>query len=432
MNILGIITEYNPFHLGHKIHLQKSVTKSKADATICIMSGSFLQRGRPAIVNQWARAQMALDSGVDLIIQLPVTYSVRSAEYFAWGAVKSLAATNLVDILSFGSELGKIQPLQQLGQLLATEPPHLSTLIQQELNQGVSYPQARSKALDNYLTSTAAQIDITPDQAQEIITNPNNILGLEYIKALTNLDASITPITIKREGADYHSHELKEIASGSGIRHQIKSNQKNQKRLLTPQITQTLPQVTTQVLDKEFTANRGPIFIDQWEAELLTILRRIKKTKLQNYAGVTGGLENRIKAAALEATSLPELITKIKTKRFTQTRIQRILIQLLLDLSADKLTKFDQHGGPQYLRVLGFNQQGRKLLKLIKNQVDLPLITKVANYFKTKQTPRNLLQEMLQYDLVANDLYTLAYSNQQARRGGVDFRQQPILDLADN
>ncbi|GAB6098489.1 nucleotidyltransferase [Halanaerocella petrolearia] len=427
MNVLGIITEYNPFHLGHQIHLQKSLDKSNADATICIMSGCFLQRGRPAIIDQWARANMAIQSGVDLILQLPVAYSTRSAEYFALGAVQSLVATNIVDSICFGSEEGDIKLLKKLGQILANEPTKLSKLIQQKVKEGLSYPQARAKALNKYLESTKTNIPAA--KAHKVLTNPNNILGLEYIKALTNLNSSITPLTIQRQGSGYHSKELNKIASASAIREDIKTNLKDNKELITEEVASSLPEVTVKILKDRFSTRLGPTFPYHFSQQILTLLRRINKTELKKYEGVTGGLENRIKEAAQKAISLSELISLIKTKRFTQTRIQRIMVHLLLGLTEDNLTTFDKEDGPQYLRVLGFNNQGRRLLKLIKEKGTLPLITKVANYFKTKQTPRDLLQEMLQYDLLANDLYNLTYNNQQAHQGGIDYRQQPILDL---
>jgi len=153
MKVLGIITEYNPFHQGHKLHIKKSLEKSQSDASICIMSGPFLQRGEPALINQWARTEMALNSGVDLLIQLPVSYSVRSAEYFAFGAVKLLESTGVIDYLCFGSELGEIEPLNRIGNLIANEPKELSEMIKIELSSGVSYPQARSKALMKYINN---------------------------------------------------------------------------------------------------------------------------------------------------------------------------------------------------------------------------------------------------------------------------------------
>ena len=429
MKVLGIITEYNPFHNGHKIHLEKSLAKSNADATICVMSGPFLQRGTAAIVDHWARTKMALELGVDLVIQLPVSYSTRSAEYFAYGSVKLLEAANIVDSLCFGSELGTIKPLEFLGQLLAQEPKELSKLIQKELKTGASYPQARAKAILNYLEDNRINLNFPKQQLTQILNNSNNILGLEYIKALTRLNSSITPLTIQRQGADYNSKSLEEISSATALREKIKFNYQQGKPLINERLKNNLPHKTIEILEQEFSAHKGPIFTADFETQLLTLLRRISTAKLQEYEGVTGGLENRIKAAAQQACSWSELIDNIKTKRFTQTRIQRILTHLLLNLTKKDLEAFDQAEGPLYFRILGFNQQGKKLLHKIKNYGELPLISKVANYFKSSYQPQNKLQKMLSYDLKANNLYCLAAKNKKHRQGNIDYRQRPIINL---
>ncbi|WP_408956541.1 nucleotidyltransferase [Natroniella sp. ANB-PHB2] len=427
MKVLGIITEYNPFHYGHQIHLNKSLAKSKADATICIMSGSFLQRGTPAIVNQWTRTKMALQQGVDLVIQLPVAYTTRSAQYFAYGAVKLLTATNTVDYLCFGSELGEIGPLKLIGKLLAAEPKELEQLIKKELNTGVSYPVARSKALSKFLQINSNSTDISPTKLKTILTNSNNILGLEYIRALTNLESPITPLTIKREGSDYHSTRLQKIASASAIREEVKKNYNSKQPLLNAELANSMPASTFKLLETAFEDGVGPIFYEDFTLQILTLLRRTTRHQLRNYEGVTGGLENRIKDAATKATSLSELIKLIKTKRFTQTRIQRILTQLLLGLNQKKLNKFELAGGPKYFRILGFNQQGRKLLKLLKERAKLPVITKLSNHFRSNQQPKDIRQKMLLADIKANNIYSLTSPKSIARKGGVDFYRHPIV-----
>ena len=427
MKVLGIITEYNPFHNGHQLHLNKSLTKSKADASICIMSGSFLQRGTPALVSPWARAKMALAAGVDLVIQLPVSYSLRSAEYFAYGSVKLLDAANIVDSLCFGSEIGKLTPLKFLGELLAQEPPTLSKLIQNNLNSNISYPQARAQALSTYLKENTAKSPLAPDDLIELLHNANDILGIEYIKALTKLNSSITPLTIKRKGAAYNAKDLNKIASATAIRYQLQKNHKNNQPLFPADLKKTLPASSLEILREEFKAGKGPIFAEDFGLQLLTLLRRNSKEKLTNYEDVRGGLENRIKESALNTTSWAELIAEINTKRFTQTRIQRILAHTLLDLQADDLRSFDKAGGPLYYRVLGFNQQGKELLHQIKNKGDLPLISRVANHFKSSYQPRNLLQKMLAYDLQANNIYSLAFHNSDWQQGNLDYIQSPII-----
>ena len=427
MKVLGIITEYNPFHNGHQLHIEKSLTESSADAVICIMSGSFLQRGTPALVHPWARAKMALEAGVDLVIQLPVSYSLRSAEYFAYGSLKLLDAAGIVDCLCFGSETGRIEPLKFLGQLLAAEPPQLSQLIQENLAAKKSYPQARAAAVSDYLAEKNDSNPFSPEEIKKALHSSNNILGIEYIKALTRLNSSITPLTIEREGADYNSKHLSKISSATAIRAKIKENNKHNNPLLDDELKETMPAAAIKILKEEFATGRGPIFPADFAVQLLTVLRRAAKKDLSSYEDVRGGLENRIKRAALNSTTWSELIEEIKTKRFTQTRIQRILAQTLIDLKAEDLNSFAQAGGPLYFRILGFNQQGKKLLHQIKNQSELPLISRVANHFKSNYQPQNLLQKMLSYDLQANNLYSLAFADQNWQQGNLDYRQQPII-----
>ncbi len=427
MSSLGIIAEYNPFHQGHLFHLNQSIKRTNTSATICIMSGDFLQRGEPALVNKWSRTKMALQQGIDLVIQLPIPYSIRNAEKFAFGSIQLLAKTGIVDYLSFGSEWGKIEELKIINDLLEDEPDKLSQLIKDNLSKGSSYPQAQSQAIINYLKNNPGQSLITAQDAKEIITNPNNILGLEYLKRLNKSNSNITPITIKRRGANYHSSKLEKLASATAIRTKIKSNYYKNKNLLNNELTTLLLQGTEEVLKEDFNQGLGPIFYKEFASVIITLLRRSTLKEIKNYEDIRGGLEYKIKTAAHKATSIEELITNIKSKRFTRTRIQRTLIQILLGLNQEILSAFDQHEGPQYLRVLGFTKRGQKLLKKMKKRATLPIITKIAQYYKTGQTPKNLLQKMLHYDLLASDLYSLAYPNQSSRQGGRDFYQSPII-----
>jgi len=427
MKVLGIITEYNPFHHGHRLHIETSLEKSQADACICIMSGAFLQRGEPAIVNQWARTEMALKSGVDLVIQLPVSYSVRSAEYFAFGAIKLLEESKIVDSLCFGSELGEITPLEQIAKIIAGEPEEISREIKARLSKGDSYPLARSQALVGYIEANQKIFQSSIEKYIQILNNPNNILGIEYIKALIQLKSSIIPLTIKREGSGYHSQDIKTLASASAIRSNLQKNQIQNKELIDKRLKKALPTESCKILNREFQQGKGPIFYEDFSNSLLTLLRRVGRRDLKNFEDIIGGLENRIKDASIEAESLIKLISLINTKCFTQTRIQRILTQILLNLDQITLKKFDNSGGPQYLRVLGFNHKGRKLLKLIKEKSTLPLITKVANHYRSNQEATSLLQQMLSIDIKANNIYALAYPNKYFRRGNIDFRKQPII-----
>lgn len=420
MKILGIITEYNPFHNGHLYHFNKSVEITEADYTVCVMSGNFMQRGQPAIIDKWHRTRMALRAGIDLILELPITYALRSAEYFAHGAIQILNKTGIVNKLVFGSELGEIDPLILLGKKLATEPPALSNLIQEELKTGCSFPQARANALIKYFAKLKTNLDTK--KIKEIINNPNNILGIEYIKALIKTNSQIQPLTIKRQGANYHQTEIKnEITSATAIRKQILKNNSIEK------MNRVLPEFSQQILKEAIQQKKGPVSLNDFEFPILTLLRKTPATKLTKIEGITGGLENRIKDAARQATSLPELIKLIKTKRFTRTRIQRILLHLLLGLNKNMLNQFDNNAGPQYLRILGFSQSGQKLLKLMKEKSKLPIINRVANHYQSKYTPNSLKEKMLAAEIKASNIYALSYDNPEFRQGGQDYTQPIIL-----
>ncbi|MGM0471085.1 MAG: nucleotidyltransferase [Bacillota bacterium] len=420
MKVAGIIVEYNPFHNGHLYHLQQSSQLSQADAVIAVMSGNFVQRGKPAIIDKWSRTKMALKAGVDLILELPLVYALRSAEHFAYGAIELLNKTEVVDNLIFGSEIGKIAPLREIGEVLATEPPQLSQLIQAQLDDGSSFPQARAQALQKYFLETETTFDHS--QLAEIISNPNNILGIEYIKALVRTKSKIKPLTIKRCGADYHQTTIKgQIASATAIRNSLLSN-----RSLSS-VKNSIPDYTYNLLLQAQKEGRTPIALQDFTLPLLTLLRRTTSSQLTAIEDVTGGLENRIKEAANNTACLTELINKIKTKRFTQTRIQRILLQFLLDLNQKLLHKFDQSGGPQYLRVLGFNQQGQQLLSLINKQSITPVISKVSNHYRSNYPPTTLSEEMLAMEVRATNLYSLAYNNPQLQISGQDYRPPVIL-----
>ena len=209
--ILAVISEYNPFHNGHVKHLAYSKQLTKAEFSIAIISGNFVQRGEPSIVDKWTKAEMALKAGFDIVIELPTLYAISSAENFAEGAIKILNSLGIVDFLSFGSELGEISPLNDLANILYKEPKELSLLINQHVKTGVSFPRAREMALMQYFSGHP--------KYKQALTNPNNILGIEYLKALKKYKSPIKPITIKREYSDHNSITIKKgIASSSTIR----------------------------------------------------------------------------------------------------------------------------------------------------------------------------------------------------------------------
>ena len=422
MKVLGMITEYNPFHNGHKYHLRQSLKESGADASVCVMSGSFVQRGEPSIINKWVRAKTAVKSGVDLVIELPVAYSLRSAEYFAWGAVRILDSLGIVDTLSFGSECGSLSSLELIANILSDEPDEYKALLKAELSSGSSFPRARENAVRKFLSSTVADLQSDSSRhsgcdssdAASCLADSNNILGIEYLKALKKMTSSIKPITVNRIGNEYNSTTLNtELSSASSIRSAIIS-----KGLNPTELADYLPADSVKLMEDEFIHGRGPVGIENFGQFLLSKLRGMSARDLSSYPDVSEGLENRVLEAASKSGTLEELISLSVSKRYTLSRIRRILFSVLIDMKSDLLAEFDANGGPQYIHVLGFNEKGRMLLSDIKKKASLPIMVKPANF---KYADNLLLSKMLMLEALATDLYVMAYTNPEQRFGGQEF-----------
>ena len=388
--ILGIVSEYNPFHNGHVHHLQVSKQLTKTDFTVAVMSGNFVQRGDTALVDKWIRTEMALKAGIDLVIELPTVYALSSAENFADGAVKILNSLGVVDFISFGSEIGEITPLSDVANILYKEPKEFSSLITAQLRSGLSYPKAREIALAQYFGSSKKYSDI--------VSNPNNILGVEYLKALKRQKSHITPLTIKRDYADYNSKQEKNgIASATAIRTMIK-NQKN--------IHRVIPYETYELLDE--CKEKGNIIpsLSVFEKEIIYTLRKMTLSEIAALPDVSEGLENKIKAAANNFTTLDELIANIKSKRYTQSRIQRILLYALLNIS-QKDINVSKKVTP-YIRVLGFNKHGKRNISAIAaDNPKLNIIVSVKKFMEHSND--NTLRNMISKDIFATNVYTMGY-----------------------
>lgn len=435
MGVLGIVAEYNPFHNGHKYHLEQSKALCGADYVVCVMSGNFIQRGEPAIVDKWARAEMALLSGADLVIELPVVYAMSTAEFFAFGAVKILDALGVVDSICFGSEAGNIKELDAISDILCHEPQKYKALLQDALSRGLSFPAAREVALHGYLEPGVHGIG----NPGEIVSSSNNILGIEYLKALKRLGSKIKPQTIRRITSIYNSEDLEgPISSATAIRkcirqaacvNSINTGSASQSynatcaSALPASLSAALPGPSFNILQREFEADRGPIFPAAFESILLSALRRMSSEEISKLPYIAEGLENRIKAAADSSGVLDELMEGISTKRYTRTRIQRSLFSLLTGLSHEELSQFNLYGGPQYIRVLGFNNNGRQLLSRINSTSALPVIIKSAD-FKASCNP--LLSKMLKIEAASTDQYVLSYSNPQFRKSGQEFTRSIV------
>lgn len=405
--ILGIVSEYNPFHNGHIMHLKKSIELTKADFTIAIMSGNFAQRGDTSLIDKWSKAEMALKQGIDLVIELPTIYSTSSAENFAEGAIKILNALGIVDYLSFGSEIGDIKPLDDVAKVLAKEPKEFSDLIKYQLKSGLSYPKARELAIQKYFGTSPIYIDA--------IQNPNNILGVEYLKALKRTKSQITPITIKRDYAQYNSSQINNgITSSTAIRNMILNDQN---------IHSVVPFETYEIIQK--LSENGQIIpnLKIFEKEIIYSLRKMSLKEIANLQDVTEGLENKIKEAVDSTNNLDILIQKIKSKRFTQTRIQRIFIYALLNI-----TKHDISVSKKvipYIRILGFNKHGKRIISAIaEHNPKAKIVVSVKRFFETNKDSH--LQNMLMKDILATNIYTLGYKNNSI--SNLDYTHK-ILEL---
>ena len=399
MNITGIITEYNPFHNGHKFHLEESKKQTKSDGTICIMSGNFVQRGGPAIIDKWKRTEMALNNGVDLIIELPTFYAVSSAEFFAKGAVSILNSLNIVNNLFFGSEIGDAKALSEIAKVLVSEDERFQNILKENLSLGLTFEKAREKSLIEYLNSS---------EINNIITSSNNILGIEYIKAILKLNSSINPVALKREGSNYNDKSLSQtFSSATSIREVLKntSNIEDLKNIIPLESYEVFSKLQEQ--DYRFT----------FEEEMFKYIKYKIQTNCVNFNNlyeVTEGLDNKIIKEISSSNSLHEFILKIKSKRYTYSKISRILTHIYLGLDNDDFKDIANENN-LYVRVLGFNKTGREILSLIKANSSIPLITKV---------PRFTNNPLLKFDLQATACYSLLNDKVNPFN---DYLQSPII-----
>lgn len=393
MRTVGLITEYNPFHNGHLYHLEGSKKISGAEYSIAIMSGNFLQRGEPALVDKWTRAKMAIDNGVDLVIELPVVYACQSAEFFAFGSINILNSLGVVDSICFGSETGNVEILNEIAHILLDEPKLYTDYLKEFLCKGNSYPRSRQYALKKYLKSVNHKYS---QEIGDVINHPNNILAIEYLKAIKKLDSKIIPYTIKRKNTGYHDKSLTdEISSATAIRESLLAD------LSLNKIKHTVPNATYIHLSNflQYYENLNSIY--NFSQIILYILRSCDHNKLKDIMDVSEGLDKRIINCAAANTTIDAILNCIITKRYTMTRLKRILMHLLIGLDKSLIQEIFSHG-PQYIRVLGMNEKGIDLLKIIKKKGTLPIITKFADH---KKFNNKTLNQMIGIDAKATDIY---------------------------
>ena len=390
--VLGIIAEYNPFHNGHLYHIAKSKQETGAQYVIAVISGNFVQRGNTSIINKWTKARMALLNGADLVIELPTIYSISSAENFAEGAIKILNSLGVVDTLSFGMEANDISTLNNIANVLYTEPKEYVTMLSHELSKGNSYPKARENALLLYLNDIKRYANV--------LSGSNNILGIEYLKALRKTKSTITPVGIKREKVLYNDkYIVDEFASATAIRKMLMTKELND-------ISKVMPRNSYLLLGEELKKGHYVIDIARFEKEIIYTLRKMSVQDIAKLPDVSEGLENSLKNAADSCNTLKDLINIVKTKRFTQTRIQRILLYCLLGIRKKQMETSRKI--TPYARVLGFNHKGKELVsEMMKLNPKLNIVTSVKKYIDTVANKN--LREMIDIDILATNIYTLGY-----------------------
>ena len=353
MKITGIVAEYNPFHNGHKTMIEKC-RSSGTTHIVAVMSGNFVQRGSVAVMDKRSRTAAALQSGVELVLELPVPWATASAETFAYGGVSVLNGLGCVDALSFGAECAEADLLCTAAQ--AVQDPEVDAKVKEELDGGVSYPVARALAVRSKYGDTIA----------EVLDQPNNILAVEYIKALERLQSNMKVEPIARVGGVHDAlTPTEEFASASSLRIMLERGD--------TRAYDYMPAASVEEFQKLKAVRRAPVSVDDSERALLSRLRTLSKEDIAKAPDVSEGLENRIYNAIQSATSLQELYDIVKTKRYTHSRIRRIVNALYLGISPE-----DRKMEVPYIRVLGFNERGRDVLKAAKENGAIPIATKAT------------------------------------------------------
>ncbi len=376
MKTAAIICEYNPFHNGHKYQIEE--TKKINDAVVCIMSGSFVQRGDIAVFDKWTRANASLSSGCDLVLELPVCFSLNSAEQFSFGGVSLAENIGIIDNLIFGSECGNIEKLENAAKLLLNETYEISEKIKRYMSSGNSYPKSRTMAYSGLIDTN-------------LLTEPNNILGVEYIKAIKTINSTITPQTIERNSVSHHDMSANNsYASATLIREMLKNND---------DISKFVP-----VSYPEFNQK------DKLNELLRYKLLEMSKEEISQINDVSEGLENRIKEAVKECITFEEMCEYIKSKRFTLARIRRILLSCLIGIDKN-IAKVP----PSYIRVLGATENGLGLLSQIKKNSELPIITKTADFKGYNKS--------FELDIKATNIYNIICNKPL----GEDFYKSPTI-----
>lgn len=414
MKAVGLVTEYNPFHNGHLYHLNKAMELTGADISVAVMSGDFVQRGEPAVLDKYTRTSMALNSGVNLVVELPVNYAVSSAESFAAGALKVLDYIK-ADSIAFGSESGNIERLSKLAHILCDNEDTLYKEISKYTANGISYAAARQKVVEK----------LTDKDTAAMLTSSNNILAVEYLKAIIKNNYAIKPYTVQRQGDSYNDTDIRsEYASATALRENLKADNiseyipvkaglilsSNTNYIYPDDITEAL---FTRLLDILFASSYDKnVFIEnvmQYPDVNKEIAGRLYKSAMDM---ITRTVQQRSESEDNGAFSFGSLCEHIKTKEVPLSRIKRALVRITLGLDKKHMKKYSN---APYIRVLGFDKKGQEYLSYIRKTVEVPLITKTADY-----------KEMLLDDIHAANIYNMIVAGKYGVKELGDFVRGPV------
>lgn len=415
MKIVGLITEYNPFHAGHLYHMQQARKLTGADYCVVLMSGSFVQRGEPAIFDKYLRTKTALLAGADLVLEIPVAFSTASAHEFAAYGVALLSAIG-VDAVVFGSECGQIEILKQAAYALNHESAEFQERLRKGLKAGLTYPQARAKALgETQADGTSvenvedfhANTDVSNSHIwSSILNSPNNILGIEYLRAAEDLHSPMEFYTISREGSGYHEDALSEakFPSASAIRGIIRNSLSKDKDLFDI-LASHLPAVTHPAY-----TGAVPVFVDDFSGLLNATVLQMQATF--SIADLSPELAARLTKPPYFPLSFEERIQALKTRQLTYTRVSRALLHLVLGMREEDISRWKDEGYALYARILGFRRQSSPLLSCLHKKSSIPLITKMAD---AAQSLAPSALALLEQEVYASHLYQTV----RIKRGGV-------------
>ena len=408
MKIAGVIAEYNPFHNGHQYHLEQTRALTGADFIIAVISGDFMQRGIPALINKYARAEMTLQNGADLVLELPAVYATGSAEFFAMGAISLLDKLGSVDSLCFGSECGSLKSLSRIASTLCEEPEEYRFLLQKELKKGYSFPKARSMALQSFLSECPDDIDLI---------SPNNILGIEYLKALFNRNSSIVPLTIQRQGSGYHESALNgsmPFSSASAIRSSIDSCAS------LSNIERHVPSSVFHLLQTSYGKN-FPINSGDFSLMLKYRLLLESENGFTRYQDVSPALSDKVKKNLYDYESFEQFCSLLKSKEITHSRLSRSLIHILLGLTSARMEEYAEKDYVFYARILGFRREAAPLFGILKANSSVPLISKLADASPfLRETGISMLEDDIRsahiYDSAVCHKFQVPFINEYSRQ----------------